>query len=626
MEGLANSLTKIISSLKNLLIYEPPSIPTPFVLEEKQSENESEKPAESSALTESADELNQLLRFAQHLEATIEQAKSAISQEPTPDKIDSILQQIKVLEAQKAELSPILLAYNSGENTESRNISASLEENSLIIKKIFQVSDNEDIIIRDFFIPTNPPRKAMLVFTQGLVDNKDITSSILMPLFAVKELSGDILEFLITKHLSSNQAKQVKDFQAIVKGINGGDTALFVDGANGAILLFTKGFEHRAIGRPQLEQTIRGSQSAFTETLRTNITLVRLTLRSPNLVTKMITLGKRSRIDCAVMYLQSVANPDLVAEVKRRLSNISTDNITAGMLEQFIEDHPGIPFPQILSTERPDRVSSHLSEGRIAVLVDGDPFALVVPISLFTLFGSPEDFALKLPSGTFMRALRYLSAFVAVILPAFYLAITYYHQEAVPTDLILAIAGARERIPFPAIVEVLFIEVSFEFIREAGTRIPGLLGQTLGIVGGIILGQAVVAASLISPVTVVVVAITAIASFSIPDFRMGMAVRQIRFLFIIAGATLGLIGVASGLFVVLGVLSSMKSFGVPYLSPIAPKTTPGLDTMVRGPVYRQEQRPDELNTQDQSRQPPISRKWEKQRTEGGNVTDELSTR
>lgn len=622
----SNSLTKFISSISNLLLYKPPSTAKRFVLQEKKSEQPDVSSGDSTNLSESADELNTLLRFAHRQEDMIEQAKSIISQAPSPDQLSSLQQQMKELEKQMTELSPILLSYNSGADLEQRSISSSLKENILMIKKIFRLPYNKDVIMREFVISAKPPRQAMVLFIRGLVDNTAITASVLAPLFGVKEenpLNDDSLELLVTKYLPSNQAIRVADFRAVVKEINSGYTALFVDGASGAVLIETKGFERRAVGRPAIEETVRGSQAAFTETLLTNISLVRLALRSPDLVTEIITLGKRSQTDCAVIYLESVANPDLVTEVKRRVSSIVTDSITPGTLDQFIEDHPAIPFPQIISTERPDRVSSHLTEGRIAILIDGDPFALVVPVSLFTLFQTPDDFALKAPLGTFMRILRFAAAFFTIVIPAIYMAISYYHQEAVPTDLILAIAGARERVPFPSIMEVLFMEISFEIVREAGIRVPGLLGETVGIVGGIILGQAVVAANLVSPITVVIVAITAIASFAIPDFRMGMTVRLIRFLFILAGLLLGLIGIGSLLFLLTGVLCWMKSFGVPYLTPLAPKTMPGVDVVFRGSVFRQEERPDELNTLDERRQPSVSRKWVKQKSKEGDTTDEL---
>jgi spore germination protein KA len=615
-------LAKAVSYLGNLLVYKPPDTPTRFVLKEIEPGAEEEP----SILSKSTDELENLLRLARRLEITIEQARELLRRDPSPDKIKAVQKEIKSLETQKTELAPILLAYNSDEELKEKRVSASLAENILLINKIFQIPQNKDLVIREIIIPMKPPLKAALVFSKSLIDKKEINSTVLTPLFNarnIEALSGDVLQILSTQILPINQLKQVQYFPAIIQGIQAGDTALFVDGSAGGIVIETKGFEHRAISTPRIEQTIRGNQSAFTETLLTNISLVRLALRSPDLVTDISTVGARSRIGCAVMYVQSVANPALVAEVKRRINGISADDIAPGMLMQFIEDHPRIPFPQALSTERPDRVSSHLAEGRIAILLDGDPNVLVVPVTLFTLFHSPEDYALKLPSGTFMRVLRFIAALLATILPSLYLAISYYHPEAWPTDLALAIAGAREQIPFPAIVEIFVMELSFEFIREAGTRKPGILGETIGIVGGIILGQAVVAANLVSPITVVIIAITGVASFAIPDFQTGMAVRLIRFLFLMAAMMIGLVGVASGFFILTLVLCYMKSFGVPYMSPIASKTDSGLDAVIRGPVFRQEDRPDFLNTLDPKRQPSISRKWLKQKPEGGGWPDEF---
>lgn len=617
-----NALSKVISHLANLLVYKPPDTPTRFVLQEA----ETPKAEEPSSLSQSAEELDSLLRLARRAKTAVEQTKGILQNDPTPDKLKALQKEIKSLETQQAELAPILLAYNSGEEVKEQSVSASLAENILLVSKIFQIPQNKDLVIREIIIPMKPPLKAALVFSKSLIDKKEINSTVLTPLFNAKNidaLSGDVLQILTTQILPINRVEEVKDFPAIIQAVSAGDTALFVDGSAGAAIIETKGFEHRGISTPRIEQTIRGNQSAFTETLLINISLVRLSLRCPDLVTDVITVGARSQVDCAVMYVQSVANPALVSEVKRRISGICTDNIAAGTLMQFIEDHPRIPFPQALSTERPDRVSSHLAEGRIAILLDGDPCALIVPVTLFTLFHSPEDYALKLPSGTFMRVLRFIAAMLATVLPAVYIAISYYHPEALPTDLALAIAGARERIPFPSIVEVLVMELSFEFIREAGTRKPGILGETIGIVGGIILGQAVVTANLVSPITVVIIAITGVASFAIPDFQTGMAVRQIRFLFLIAAVMLGLVGVASGLLLLTAVLCYMKSFGVPYMSPIASKTIFGLDVVARGPVFRQEERPDALNTLERKRQPSISRKWTEQKPEGGEQPDEL---
>lgn len=605
-----SSLTRVFNTLKNVLVYKPPDTAQPFVLEETSPQ----QPETQAGLQDAAAELDATLRLARRVERSLDQTKTILTSDPSPDKIKAVQKEVQSLEAQTQEISPIPLSYITRKDVRDQSVSASLDENILLINKIFELPDNKDFVIRQFFIPMKPPLRAALLFSKTLVDKKDVNSTILTPLFNAKNieaLNGDVLTILATQVLPVNQVQPVQDFPSIIKAVQAGDTVLFADGSAGAIIIETKGFEHRGISTPRIEQTVRGNQSAFTETLLINISLVRLTLRAPDLVTDMVTIGARSQTDCAIMYLQSVVNRHLVAEVKRRLSNISTDYIAAGALEQFIEDHPGIPLPQILSTERPDRVSSHLAEGRVAILLDGDPFALVVPISFFTLLHSPEDFALKPPSAVFMRLLRITAFAIATLFPSIYIALVYYHPEAMPTDLLLAIAGAREQIPFPAIVETFIMELSFEFTREASLRKPGLLGETIGVVGGIILGQAVVTANLISPITVVVVAITALASFGIPDYRVGMVARQVRFAFLLMAAVLGLLGVAGLAFIGTIIMCSMKSFGVPFFTPLAPKTKSWGDTIFRTDVFNQEQRPDQLNTREQRRQPPISRKWTK---------------
>jgi spore germination protein KA len=412
--------------------------------------------------------------------------------------------------------------------------------------------------------------------------------------------------------LPSNQVNPVTEYADVARGINSGDTALFIEGTAKALIINTKGYEHRSVDRPQIEQSVRGSQVSFGEALRTNTGLIRTMVQSSDLITEIIPIGKRVSSNCAVMYLKSIANPDLINEVKRRISNFSTDYVsTNGQLEQFIEDHPSIPFPQSLSTERPDRVAPHLLEGRVAVLLEGASFVHVLPVGLFGFFHSVEDISLGSKVASFMRILRYLGAFIAVVLPSGYLSINYFHPEALPTEMALAVAGAREKVPFPAFFEMLIMEFSFELIREAGLRVPGMLGSTIGIVGAIIVGQAAVSANIVSPIMVVIIAMTGVASFCIPDYRLAFAFRIVRIILLLLAMTMGFVGVAYGLLLLVVLLCNMKSFGVPYLAPIAPRTIAGLDIVIRGPVFRQERRPDELNPQDVVRQPPISRMWTK---------------
>lgn len=615
-----NLVFKAYRYIKDLLVYKPPTRTAHrFVLGEYKEGEQGDTPSAASpdVLTTSRKELDALIRYGNRLAQVMEEARELLSSRDLQAKAN-LTEQLKNLEKQQTELEPILLTYDTNKSDlKKRELSFSIEENEKIIKELYYVEINKDIVIRHFIIPGVKPVKAMLVFMDGMIDKELINLAVLQPLMLLDKekqaLQGDsdnLLKQLISLFLPSNQTQEVDNFGKVSAGLNTGDTALFLDGVNQAVLIETKGYEHRSVGKPDIEQSVRGSQVAFSEALRVNTGLIRTMMPSNDLVTEIFEIGERIPTKCAIMYLKSVANPKLIGEIKRRVLNIKTDYISdMGVLEQFIEDHPSIALPQMLSTERPDRTVAALSEGRVALLLNGTPFAHVVPVTFFTFFHSAEDFSLKVPIGSVSRLLRLIGTLLAVILPAVYLSIVYFHPEALPTEMILAIAGARERVPFPSVGELLLMEFAFELIREAGLRIPGLLGSTIGIVGAIILGQAAVSANLVSPVTVVVIALTGLASFTIPDYRLAAAGRLLRFIFIALAYMLGLVGVALGLLMVTAILTNMKSFGVPYMTPIAPKTMAGLDVIIRGPVFRQEMRPDGLNAQDNRRQPHISRQW-----------------
>ncbi len=607
------ALPTFYGSLKKWLTYEPNPGHSLFVLDETEAEQGSVQSTVEVPVV--LRQMTALLRHAQRLERLLKRTLVELREpEFDSEKMQDLAGEIELMNKQQGEIAPLILSYNQVAGMK-RLASVSLAENHKLIREIYQVPENKDLIIRSFEIPCQPPVAAMLVFIDGMIDKKVINLSILEPLMNIKAQceeweAGDLVQNIVNAALPSNQARRLSSLREIVGGINDGDTALFLDGAAEAVVLETKGYALRTISKPQIEQSVRGSQAAFCEGFRINTGLMRTYLPTADLVTEIITVGDRIPMKCALMYLKTVANPHLVAEVKRRLNGISTDYIVdIGMLEQFIEDHPHLPFPQTLSTERPDRAAVHLTEGRVALILDGSPFAHILPVSLFTFLHSIEDFSFKVPIGTFMRLLRIVGVVLSVLLPSMYLAINYFHQEALPTELALAIAGARERVPFPALIEILLMDFSFELIREAGLRVPGLLGSTIGIVGAIILGQAAVAANIVSPIMVVIIAITGLASFSIPDYRLGYAVRLIRFIFLLLAATFGLVGLSFGVLILFVVLCSMKSFGRPYLAPVAPRTQSGSDVIVRGPVFQQERRPDGLNTQDDNRQPPLSRLW-----------------
>ncbi len=396
----------------------------------------------------------------------------------------------------------------------------------------------------------------------------------------------------------------------ILDGVNYGDTAFFLEGCSKALLVETKGWERRGVERPQIEQTISGPQEAFTETLRTNTALLRKLLKSEQLSTEILTVGSRIKTYVAVMYLRDLANPDLVAEVRRRIEGIKVDFVAdSGVLEQFIEDHPYNLNPTILSTERPDRVASKIVEGKVAILVDGSPLTLVVPTTMYEQLHTGEETYRSWQAGTYIRYLRAMAFLVSFLLPGMYLSLVLFHHEMFPTELLLAIAGNREKVPFPSIIEVLLMEFSLELIREAGLRIPGVMGSTIGIVGALILGQAAVQANIVSPILVILVAITGLASFAIPYYSLAFSTRIYRFFYIALGVTLGFFGIAIGLFVHGILAANLKSFGAPYLAPTGPRTEAGADVITRLPVFFHEKRPDYVNPQDATRQPRVSRQW-----------------
>lgn len=501
-----------------------------------------------------------------------------------------------------------------------------LEVNKEQIKRIYSLPKNKDIIIREFVIPLHRPLKAFAVYIEGISDRRTVNEDILRPLMLLKHPEGEpssenLAEYLKNSVIYGNQVDAHDQYRNIIPQINYGCTAIFIENSPSALIVETKGWDRRSISKPETEQVIRGPHEAFNETLRSNTGLLRKAIRNPDLITEFIKIGQRNQTDVALMYLGNLANPRLVEEVKRRISSISTDYVgETGILEQFIEDHPLMPLPQVLATERPDRTAAFIMDGKVAILMDGNPNVIIVPADLFSLLHSPEDYYLRMPYGNMVRLMRVVAVFISLITPAFYVSIAIFHQEMIPTDLILAIAAGRETVPFPTIIEVFFMEFSFEMIREAGVRVPGVIGNTLGIVGALILGQAAVQAGMVSPILIIVVALTGLASFAVPNYSLSFAFRGVRFAFTALAAAFGFLGISAGLFVLLNAVTAMKSFGVPFMVPIGPRTRSGPDIVMRGPVWSMEERPDFLDTQERVRQPQVSRGWVKQNpddTDGG---------
>lgn len=503
------------------------------------------------------------------------------------------------------------------ETDDGPEVSDKLSYNLEYIKKAYYIPVNGDICIREFEIPVKGDSiEAFIVFIDGMADRMVINLAILQPLMLLSnlEIKGDREEVgaYIKKHLlPHNQLKITKSYQEAISDINFGSCALFVDGVDKVFLADVKGWEHRSVERAQSELVIRGPQEGFNEVLRANTALVRKILKDENLVAESISLGKRSKTTCSMLYIRDIANDTLVNEVRRRIKSIKMDYIIdTGELEQMLEDSSFLPGPQIIATERPDRVASLLSEGKVALIMNGSPYALVVPATLTDLLHSPEDAYVRYPYANFFRFVRIIGTLFSLLLPGVYVAITNFHHEMIPTDLLFAISAAREKVPFPSVVEILIMEVAFELIREAGIRIPGPIGPTLGIIGALILGQAAVAANIVSPILIIIVAVTGIGSFAIANFSLALSTRVLRFVYILLGSVGGFLGISLGLFLHSIWFTSAKSFGLPYTTPFGPTTKSRFtDAIIRAPLWKHESRPDYLNTKNDKKQPKISRKW-----------------
>lgn len=617
--GLPEVSSILLKKLFELLQYQPREDNDAFILQETAREDGNPEPKEEQTAAaentpESPEHPKQALtetkktRFRKVKFPRRPRAQENISDKPAPP---DIAPEDKAVENQPGEAKQPL-KQGWGE------VSHRLEFNREKIKDIYDIPKNKDFVIRDFYLGLEPPVKAFALFMEGLTDKNLINMTVLQPLMVLTHLDGfehkgNLVDFIKDKLLPGNQINKQHNYKEIVDAVNFGSTAIFLEGCHEALLVETKGWEHRNVSSPRAENVIRGPHEAFNEVLRVNTGLIRKQLRSHELITEMFKIGARNNIDVAIMYVRTVANQALVKEVIRRVTGIKADYIAdSGVLEQFIEDHPYSLVPQVIATERPDRVNFYLTQGRVAILLDGSPYALVVPGTLFEQLHTPEDYYLRPSHGTLMRLVRTFAFYTAFLLPGVYLSIVLFHQEMIPTDLLLAIAGARDKVPFPSLVEVIIMEISFELIREAGIRIPGVLGSTIGIVGALILGQAAVQANIVSPILIIVTAVTALASFSVPNYSLQFALRIARFAYILLGAFLGFFGITLGLFYHISIMAAQKSFGVPYIVPAAPQTNTGKGSLIRAFVWNKENRPDYLQVKDTRQQPKVSRRWLKE--------------
>lgn len=467
-----------------------------------------------------------------------------------------------------------------------------------------------DLIVRSFYIG-NTHHSCAVICIDGLTNSNMVQEQILSNIQlmistaekTVPTEPNEILSLLFEEVLSVIEIKQGSTLPEMLDCVLSGDTALLVDGTDQCILIDSKGWKTRAMEEPVSEGLVRGPRDGFTEDIRDNTVRIRRRVKDYYLRFDGSIVGTRSKTEMIIAYIDNIVDQELLDEVKRRIATIDIDEVEeSGFIEQWIEDDFMSPFPQIHNTERPDKVASSLFQGRIAILVDGSPMVLILPVTLGLLLHSPEDYYERWIVGTLARLLRYLAAFLAVFSPAFYISLVTFHPGLIPSDLAFSIAATRDGVPFPAFVEALMMITTMELLQEAGLRLPKPIGQTVGIVGGLVIGDAAVSAGIVSPVMVIVVALTAIASFAIPAYHLAIAFRMIRYLAMIAAAIFGVYGVVLSLIVIMIHLSNLTSIGYPYLSPFAPQMPRDWkDLILRAPVTFLKTRPQSLHPQDESR-------------------------
>ena len=374
------------------------------------------------------------------------------------------------------------------------------------------------------------------------------------------------------------------------------DVILFVDGFDKAMKIPDKGYPNMGVTQPDSEKVIRGSKEGFADSIKVNTALIRKRLRTPKLKVKELKMGTRTNSNVDIVYMEDLVYPKLLEEVERRLNQYEIDGILdSGVVEQLSEEKWYSPFPQFQTTQRPDRAAMAILEGRVVLLVDNSPVGLILPTDYNSFIKTSDDMYNRWEIASFGRMLRYLAAFFAMTFPGLYLAVTNFHTQVLPTTLLLSFAAARQGVPFPAVVEVLIMEIAFELLREAGVRLPGAMGNTIGIVGGLIIGQAAVEANIGSPIVVIVVAFTALCSFAIPNEEFATAFRLLKFGFILLCSWLGFYGFLISLLLVLVHLSHLKSFGIPYLMPFVGADLNGYqderDSIFREPLFLMKRRP-----------------------------------
>ena len=476
------------------------------------------------------------------------------------------------------------------------SVSENIKENIKAYRQIYK--DCSDIKMREMMLGRKKNIRCFLAYIEVAVSNILMETTALGRLLSYLEQAPgeEIVEILDKNALGIADVTPFETMEEAAQGMLTGDAILFVDGYPKALKISDKGYPNMGVTEADSEKVIRGSNEGFADSIKVNTALIRKRVRSTKVKVKEMRPGVRSHTNVNLVYMEDLAYPEIIAEVEKRLNRYEIDGVLdSGVIEQLAEEKWYSPFPQFQTTQRPDRAAMAILEGRVVVLSDNSPVALILPTDYNSFIKTSDDYYNRWEVATFGRLLRYIASFFAMTFPGLYLAVTNFHTQVLPTTLLLSFQAARQGVPFPAVFEVLLMEISFELLREAGVRLPGAMGNTIGIVGGLIIGQAAVEANLVSPIVVIIVAFTALCSFAIPNEEFAFSFRILKFVFIAVCAWLGYFGFLISLLMVLIHLSHLTSFGIPYLMPFVGPELTGYedqrDFLWRFPLRRITKRP-----------------------------------
>lgn len=467
-----------------------------------------------------------------------------------------------------------------------------------------RIGEKSPIVIKNILIGTGVELECAVIFVNGITNKELVDNDILKPLMInAKEEFGskpNLAEYLSKKYITSSNTQVQSDLDIAINALKRGKAVILMQNNAELIIVDTSGGEFRAISEPVNEAAIRGTREGFVEKLETNVSILRRRIKDEKLVFENITLGKRTQSDLVMVYIDDIVDKDVLNELRKRITAIDTDSIPLiGFIQQYIEDSTFSFFPQSYTSERPDKIESSIMEGKIAIILEGTPAVITLPASFIEFFQAVEDYSQRTVASNITRILRILVIFIIITFPSIYLTLIKFNGELIPIKFILPIAESRVGIPLDPFLEILTMEIIVEFLREGGLRLPLKVGQTLSVVGGIIIGDAAIKARIVSPATLLVIGIVTVATFLIPNYDMSLAIRMLSFPMLIVANFFGIYGIAAGWYFITVHICSLESIGVPYFSI---HKSDFKDSLIRAPLWMMNKRPVGIPNNNKNRQ------------------------